>query len=57
MLKNGITPEGVKLPQLGLVRVRWSREIPDLFEVKQARIVRKASGYWGISLPWPIDQA
>jgi putative transposase len=46
MLKNCITGEGIKLPQLGLVRVRWSREIPDLFEVKQARIVRKASGYF-----------
>lgn len=46
MLKNCITPDGIKLPQLGLVKVRWSREIPDLFEVKQARIVRKASGYF-----------
>ena len=46
MLKNCITPEGIKLPQLGLIRVRWSRQIPDLFEVRQARIVRKASGYF-----------
>ena len=46
MLKNCITPEGIKLPQLGLVKVRWSREVPDLFKVKQARIVRKASGYF-----------
>jgi putative transposase len=46
MLKNCITPDGIKLPQLGLVKVRWSREIPGLFEVKQARIVRKASGYF-----------
>ena len=46
MLKNCVTPDGIKLPQLGLVKVRWSREIPDLFEVKQARIVRKASGYF-----------
>jgi putative transposase len=46
MLKNCISPEGIKLPQLGLVRVRWSREIPALFQVKQARIVRKASGYF-----------
>jgi putative transposase len=46
MLKDCITPEGVKLPQLGLVNVRWSRKIPDLFQVKQARIVRKASGYF-----------
>ncbi len=45
-LKNCVTPDGIKLPQLGLVKVRWSREIPDWFEVKQARIVRKASGYF-----------
>jgi len=46
MLKNFISTEGIKLPQLGLVKVRWSREIPELFQVKQARIVRKASGYF-----------
>jgi putative transposase len=46
MLKNCISSVGIKLPQLGLVKVRWSREIPDLFQVKQARIVRKASGYF-----------
>jgi putative transposase len=46
MLKNCINEEGIKLPQLGLVKVRWSREIPKAFQVKQARIVRKASGYF-----------
>ncbi len=46
MLKNCISDEGIKLPQLGFVRVRWSRGIPNLFKVKQARIVRKASGYF-----------
>ena len=46
MLKNCITPDGIRLPQLGTVKVRWSRGIPDLFQVKQARIVRKASGYF-----------
>ncbi|NCJ07176.1 transposase [Synechococcales cyanobacterium C] len=46
MLKNCISTEGIKLPQLGLVKVRWSREIPALLQVKQARIVRKASGYF-----------
>nr|WP_238718495.1 transposase [Petrachloros mirabilis] len=56
MLKNCVTPEGIKLPQLGLVKVRWSREIPDLFEVKQARIVRKASGYFVmLSLEADVD--
>ncbi|MGB3199288.1 MAG: transposase [Nodosilinea sp.] len=56
MLKNCVTPEGIKLPQLGFVRVRWSRNIPDLFEVKQARIVRKASGYFVmLSLQADVD--
>ena len=56
MLKSCITEEGIKLPQLGWVRVRWSREIPDLFTVKQARVVRKASGYFVmLSLQADID--
>lgn len=56
MLKNCVTPDGIKLPQLGLVKVRWSRGIPTLFEVKQARIVRKASGYFVmLSLQADVD--
>jgi putative transposase len=61
MLKNCVSLEGIKLPQLGWVKVRWSREIPELFEVKQARIVRKASGYFvllslqaDVSIPAPL---
>lgn len=46
MLKNCIQSEGIKLPQLGIVKVRWSREIPELFELKQARVVRRATGYF-----------
>ncbi|MBE9031233.1 transposase [filamentous cyanobacterium LEGE 11480] len=46
MLKNCVSQDAIKLPQLGWVKVRWSRQIPDLFVVKQARIVRKASGYF-----------
>ncbi|NJN62531.1 MAG: transposase [Coleofasciculaceae cyanobacterium RL_1_1] len=56
MLKDCVSEEGIKLPQLGLVKVRWSREIPKLFEVKQARIVRKASGYFVmLSLQADVD--
>jgi putative transposase len=56
MLKHCITSAGIKLPQLGRVSVRWSRPIPDLFEVKQARIVRKASGYFVmLSLQADVD--
>ncbi|UCJ11248.1 MAG: transposase [Phormidium sp. PBR-2020] len=56
MLKNSVSDEGIKLPQLGLVKVRWSRDIPEIFQVKQARIVRKASGYFVIlSLQADVD--
>jgi putative transposase len=46
MLKNCISSDGIKLPQLGWVKVRWSREIPALFVIKQVRIVRRTSGYF-----------
>ena len=36
----------VKLPQLGWMEYVKSREIPDGFQVKQVRLVRKASGYF-----------
>jgi putative transposase len=36
----------IKLPQLGWLEYIKSREIPDGFVVKQARIVHKASGYF-----------
>lgn len=36
----------IKLPQLGWVKFHQSRPIPDGFAVKQARVVRKASGYF-----------
>jgi len=46
MLKNCIQGNSIKLPQLGQVEFIKSREIPDGFVIKQARIVRKASGYF-----------
>jgi putative transposase len=36
----------IKLPQLGWVKFHQSRPIPDGFVVKQARVVRRASGYF-----------
>lgn len=36
----------IKLPQLGEVKLRQSRDIPEGFSIKQARIVRRASGYF-----------
>ena len=56
MLKNCVSTEGIKLPQLGFLKVRWSRQIPELFAVKQARVVRKASGYFVmLSLEADVD--
>ncbi len=46
MLKNCWQGNKIKLPQLGLVKLIKSRDIPEGFEIKQARIVRKASGYF-----------
>jgi putative transposase len=48
MLKNCIQGNSIKLPQLGVVEFIKSREIPNGLVVKQARIVRKASGYFVI---------
>jgi putative transposase len=61
MLKNCIKGNSIKLPQLGVVEFIKSREIPDGFVVKQARIVQKASGYFvilslecDVNVPQPI---
>lgn len=44
--KNPLHSGAVKLPGLGLVKIRQSRPYPDGFEVKQARVVKKASGFY-----------
>jgi putative transposase len=36
----------VKLPKIGLVRMKMSRPIPDGFLLKQIRVVKRASGYF-----------
>jgi putative transposase len=46
MLKNCLAKGKIKLPQLGWLNIRQSRDYPTGFEVKQARIVKKASGYY-----------
>ena len=46
MLKNCLSNSQIKLPQLGSIEFVKSRDIPSGFEIKQARIVRKASGYF-----------
>jgi len=51
MLKNCLAKGKIKLPQLGWLKIRQSRDYPIGFEVKQARIVKKASGYY-VMLTW-----
>ncbi|MGL5793694.1 MAG: RNA-guided endonuclease InsQ/TnpB family protein, partial [Waterburya sp.] len=54
--KNPISEEAIKLPGLKEVKWRMSRPIPDGFVPKQARIVRKASGYFVmLSLQLNVD--
>ncbi len=54
--KNPISQGSIKLPGLKDVRWRMSRSIPDGFVPKQARIVRKASGYFVmLSLQLNVD--
>ena len=54
--KNPISVDSIKLPGLKEVKWRMSRPIPDGFVPKQARIVRKASGYFVmLSLQLNID--
>ncbi len=54
--KEPLRNDALKLPKLGWVQWRQSRPIPDGFEVKQARVVRKASGYFvALSLQLDVD--
>lgn len=46
MLKNCLATGKIKLPQLGWLRIKQSRDYPTGFEPKQARIVKKATGYY-----------
>ena len=59
--KKVIKGNCIKLPQLGWVKFRKSRDVPEGFKVKQARVVRKASGYFvmlslqlDVSVPQPF---
>ena len=38
----------VNLPKIGSVKMHLSRPIPEGFEVKQIRVVKRASGYWAM---------
>ncbi len=43
---NPVTGNHVKLPKLGDITINLHRPTPDGFEVKQVRVVRKASGWY-----------
>lgn len=45
---NPIQGNRLKLPKIGRVKMRLSRPIPDGFELKQVRIVKKASGWYAM---------
>ena len=46
MLKNCLGTGKIKLPQLGWVKIRQSRDFPNGFVPKQVRIIKKASGFY-----------
>ncbi|NWF62367.1 MAG: transposase [Fischerella sp.] len=60
----GVNPLGqgqIKLPKIGWVKFRQSRDIPDGGVVKQARVVKRVSGWyvmltlqWDVSVPQPM---
>jgi len=46
MNERALVGDTIKLPSIGMVKMRLSRPIPDGFTLKQARIVKRASGYY-----------
>lgn len=54
--KTPLAQGRVKSPSLGWVAIRQSRPYPEGFVVKQARIVKRASGYY-LMLSFPADMA
>jgi putative transposase len=54
--KVPLSDGAVKLPGLGWVAIRQSRPYPDGFVVKQARVVKRASGYY-VMLSFQADIA
>ena len=45
---NPVQGNKLKLPKIGVVKMRLSRPIPDGFELKQVRVVRRASGWYAM---------
>lgn len=56
LAKQPIQGNAVKLPKIGLVKFNQSRRIPEGAVIKQARVVRRASGWYVmLTLQWNID--
>lgn len=62
--KNPLLPGKIKLPVIGWVKFRQSRDIPSDVTVKQTRIVKRSSGWyvmltlqWDLSVPQPMPHA
>ncbi|MBD2303644.1 RNA-guided endonuclease TnpB family protein [Nostoc sp. FACHB-190] len=60
---NSIQKRRINLPKIGWVKFHQSREIPDGSTVKQAHIVKRASGWyvllivqWDVDVPQPTPQ-
>lgn len=54
MKNEDISGNTIRLPKIGVVEMRLSRPIPDGFALKQARVVRRASG-WYVMLTLECD--
>ncbi len=53
---NPVKKGTLKLPKIGLVRFHQSRPIPDGATIKQARIVKRASGWYVmLTLQWDVS--
>jgi putative transposase len=53
--KDAIGNGSLKLPVIGWVKFRQSREIADGATIKQVRIVKRASGFYAmLTLQWDV---
>lgn len=54
--KNPLSQGKIKLPTIGIVKFRQSRDIPDGATIKQARIVRRTSGWYVmLAVQWDVE--
>jgi putative transposase len=44
--ENAVQPGKIKLPKIGIVKMRMSRPLPEGFTLKQIRVVNRASGFF-----------